>query len=71
MNFVRCQISKKNVELGRRIWFLTEEELKSHNERVHEQVWECPHENCQFKTKGLKNALTNHIRNCHTGKRSK
>ena len=71
LNFKRCpKLAKSKKSLSERTWFLTEELLKSHNEKVHEQVWECPHENCQFKTKGLKSALTNHIRNCHAGKRS-
>ena len=71
LNLKRCpKLAKSKKSLSERTWFLTEELLKSHNEKVHEQVWECPHENCQFKTKGLKSALTNHIRNCHTGKRS-
>ena len=50
---VSCPRSKRTTSLKSELtWFVTEEQLKAHNEKVHEKVHVCPYEGCDFKTKG-------------------
>ena len=50
--FVSCPRTTRHGKASELIWFVTEEQLKSHNEKVHEKVHVCPYEGCDFKTKG-------------------
>ena len=52
LNFERCPTGRRHGNASELIWFVTEEQLKSHNEKVHEKVHVCPYDGCDFKTKG-------------------